>query len=119
MIRRQVVNPIRFERCMWISEGPCCAREQWQICLDVRSAKQAGFFRALTPFKVCTGHKKAVDLGAILDRGGWSTVQAAFRHQGKKEPRRRLTELAFERLEELEHHLEEQRAPRLLRPRRA
>jgi len=90
---------------MWIAErsgNPCCAREQWQVCLDVRSSKDADLHRVVTPFKVCTTHKKSVGLGAILDGGGWTNIRGEFRRLGKKEPRRRLTELVFERIEELE-----------------
>lgn len=97
---------VRRERCMWLahrSDGkrtPCCARSQWQICIDVRSSWQSPVFRVLSPLKVCGYHKKFMTLDAILEGGGWGYIRKTFRTQNRKEPRKRCSRLAFERIEQ-------------------
>ena len=107
-MKRPVESPVREHRCMWManrsdgSRTACCAREQWQVCLDTRVRRDAQVVRVRTPFKVCTRHKNEVTLSVMLDGGAWARLRKVLRDQGKKEPRRRLTELHFERVQVLE-----------------
>ena len=107
MSRRPVLNPVRDFRCMWSAEradGPrtgCCAREQWQVCLDAKSRRDAQVYRVVTPFKVCQHHKGSVTLSVMLDNGAFARLRKVLREKGKKEPRRKFTELHFERIESL------------------
>lgn len=107
-MKRPVLNPVRKLRCMWLAtrkdgtRTPCCAREQWQVCLDVRARRDAQLYRVVTPFRVCTRHKREVTLSVMLDDGAWARLRKVLRKQGKQEPRRRLTELHFEKIDALE-----------------
>jgi hypothetical protein len=108
MTRRSVENPVRDQRCLWLavradgSRTPCCAKEQWQVVLRVQASRNHDVVCVVTPFTVCSGHKRLVKLSVILHNGGWARVQAAVVRQGKKEPRLRHTELSFERITDLE-----------------
>ena len=107
-MKRHVENPVRDLRCMWLEarkdgeRTPCCAREQWQAVLYVKARRNAEFVRVVTPFKVCTRHRKDVTLDVLLNGGGWARLRQVLRGKGLKEPRRRLTELHFERINDLE-----------------
>ena len=106
-MRPKVIEPQRNLRCHWLVErpngtrSPCCAREVFQVCVDVRSSRNAPTYRVVLPFKVCNKHRRTVTLDEILVNGSWALIQQEMRSRGKKEPRRRLAEITFERISEL------------------
>ena len=99
-------DPNLINRCMAVvhrSNGPetrCCSQARWNVCLDTRTSKKDEPYRFRLPTRICSKHKRGLEISDVVTGRSWSFICAQMRLQGQtRVPTRKLTKLTFEAAE--------------------